>query len=162
MKYFINTVALVVALVGRAAVSESTPTISAFQAPKTFDETLNNTLSNVGIRHLQAGESPAAQDRVWVYFIYSDRELNSVPDSERQILLSLMKQSNDGVLSRGRLEGVENEISVIVVDMENSKRSVEFLGCLAALDSLRSIFGNVLFSIQEMEKVCQETSYQGV
>ncbi len=143
---------------GSVVLSQSTRAVSVFNAPSVFEEMLLVVSPSFEVTYFGAGQSPKAGSQIWVYFIGSKKDLALFPLSERLHLEDLMKQSRSGVLVRGR---TERGVTVLVVNLAKTKRGIEFVGCLSALDVLRATYANYLFSVEEMEEVCSRVTSKG-
>ena len=108
------------------------------------------------------GQSPQTETDAFVYFLDENDRISPGDPGSLTLLEMFMDQSQGtGFLQRGRVEGPEASIVVVVVRMSQTERSRQFTGCLAALEVLRAFYGNLLFSIEEMQQVCESTPFSG-
>ena len=50
---------------------------------------------------------------------------------------------------------------IIIVNLEKANSGENFIGCIAALETLKGFYGDILFSAKEMSDVCMTRSLAG-
>lgn len=139
--------------IGNLAHAQEAWRIAAYDAPTSFEENLIRLDSSVEV--LTAPNQAIGNVNMSVYFVFGSTKLD-LPISTNEILniQHVLDSSEDGFLLRARVNGDGEDDEILVVDLDRTERSIEFAGCLAALEVLRAKYAKQLFSVDEMNAVC--------
>lgn len=101
---------------------------------------------------------------VWVIFLNSKEDELTLPVIARKVIKSIENSKSDlsrltATLSRDIETGTEEKSIIIQINnISNSRNSVNFLGCVAALDIASIIYGPTLVSDENVTDKCLKYS----